>query len=161
MKIKVREIRMEKYHEENALIVDEYGLEDSGIYHRFILIEEDICETFAKQPDEEVSLNTFLERHHIPAEWQRYEWEIPIDEDAEEVIEQLSQLQEILQLDTVLDKSDESQKLIKKSLEKKVYKELADYETLIENPLVIDIFNEATKQNPELSSWETVFPFFR
>ncbi|HLR53095.1 MAG TPA: hypothetical protein VK078_00040, partial [Pseudogracilibacillus sp.] len=70
-------------------------------------------------------------------------------------------LQEILQLDTVLDKSDESQKLIKKSLEKKVYKELADYETLIENPLVIDIFNEATKQNPELSSWETVFPFFR
>src|SRR5699024_3943671 len=94
-------------------------------------------------------------RHHIPAEWQRYEWEIPIDEDAEAVIEQLSQLQEILQLDTVLAKSDESQKLIKKSLEKKVYKELADYETLIENTLVIDIVNEATKQEPELASWAT------
>src|SRR5699024_2771763 len=118
----VREIRMEKYHEENALIVDEYGLEDSGIYHRFILIEEDICETFAKQPDEEVSLNTFLARHHIAAEWQRYEWEINIDEDAEEEIEQLSQLQEILQLDTVLDKSDESQKLMKKAWRKKYTK---------------------------------------
>lgn len=161
MKIKIREIRMEKYHEENALMVDEYGLKDGGIYHRFILIEEELCETFAKNPDEEVSLNTFLERHNIPAEWKRYEWEVPIEENAEEEIEQFSRLQEILQLDTVLDKSDESQKLIKKSLEKKVYKELSDYETLIENPLVIDIFNEATKQNPELSSWETVFPFFR
>src|SRR5699024_11015597 len=161
MKIKVREIRMEKYHEENALIVDEYGLEDSGIYHRYILIEEAICETFAKQPDEEVSLNTFLEMHHITAEWQRYEWEMTIDEEEEEEIEQRYQLQESIELDNVLDKSDESQKHIKKRLEKKVYKELADYETLIENPLVIDIFNEATKQNPELSSWETVFPFFR
>src|SRR5699024_4425213 len=111
MKIKVREIWMEKYHEEIALMVYESVMNDSVVDHLFILIEEDICETFAKQPDEEVSLNTFLERHHIPAEWQRYEWEIPIDEDAEEEIEQLSQLQEILQLDTVLDKSDESQKL--------------------------------------------------
>src|SRR5699024_8731163 len=156
MKIKVREIRMEKYHEENALIVDEYGLEDSGIYHRFILIEEDICETFAKQQDEEVSLNTFLERHHIPAEWQRYEWEILIDEDAEEEIAQTSQLERILHVDTVLEKSDESQKLIKKSMEKKVYEVLSDDETVIETPLVIDIFSVATKQNHESSSWEPV-----
>lgn len=159
--IKIREIRMEKMHEENALLLDEYGLENGGIYHRFITIEEQICEDFAKDPDEEMLLNTFLERHHIPAEWKRYEWEIPIEENIEDETEQFSRLQDILNLDVPLDKSPESKKLIKKRMEEKIHVELSDYETLIENPFVINVFNEAIKQNSELSSWENVFPFFR
>lgn len=161
MDIKIREIRMEKVNEESVLMLDEYGLENGGIYHRFISMEEQICESFAKEPDEEMLLNTFLELHRIQAEWKRYEWEIPIEEDTKEESEQFSILQDILNLDVPLDKSPESKKLIKKSMEEKMYDELSDYETLIENPYVIDVFNEATKQNPDLSSWESVFPFFR
>lgn len=44
---------------------------------------------------------------------------------------------------------------------KNMYDDLSKRESLIENPLIIDVFNEAIKDDSELSSWESVYPFFR
>lgn len=142
-------------------VVDEYGIENNEIYHRNIMISEDDYEEFKKNPDGEMLLDEFLKDHDIHAEWKRYELKIPTIDNAETNSESASRLFDDIDLKKIQSGDAELDEQTKNKIYKKVYNKLSKNETLINNPFIMNIFNEALREDSEMASWESVFPFFR
>lgn len=165
MQVKDRIIQIQKTDQSlikgNYFIVDEYGIEDEEIYHRRIAISEDIYEKFESNLDKKMHLNEFLQLNDIDSEWERYELNIPSSDNAENEVKNSSRLFANIELEKILAQGSELSEQTNTSVYEKVYNELFKKETLINNPLVLDVFNEALRENPESAVWESVFPFFR
>jgi len=165
MEIKDRMIRIGKIKsssiEGDCFIIDEYGIEGEEIYHRNIVISKDIYKAFEKNPDSKMLLDEFLEHHNIYSEWKRYELNIPESDNPENEMESSSRLFNEIDLDNKQSEATELSEHTKNKIYKKVYNELSKNETLIHNPSIMYIFNEAMREDSELAIWESVFPFFR
>src|SRR5699024_2478896 len=162
MEVKDRFIRVGKEDyssaESNCVIVDAYGIEDGKIYHRHIVISEDAYEVFEKNPDEKMLLDTFLEHHDIDSEWKPYVVRIP---DSNRINEDGSNwLLEHIDLGNMPGDSVVPDEQTRKAIYRELYNELSKKDTLINNPSIMDVFNEAIRENSELANWESVFPFF-
>ena len=165
MDIKARSIRFGKSnfspHEGDCFIMDEYGIQDEEIYHRNIIITEEFYEEFEINPYDDMLLDEFLEQNDIHSMWQRYEVNFPNSVNSTVEMEILSNLLNEIDSENGQDKNGELSEQTKSKLYKKLYNEFSKMENLIGNPLIIDVFNEAIKEDEELASWESVFPFFR
>lgn len=142
-------------------VVDEYGIENNAIYHRTIMISDDDYETFKENPDSEMLLDEFLKHHAIHAEWKRYELKLPTNDDAKTNSKSASRLFDDIDLKNVHAGDAELDEQTRNKIYKKVYNKLSENEALINNPLILNVFNEALKEDSGMATWESVFPFFR
>lgn len=164
MEIKDRVIQygeMNHAFDGDYFMVDEYGIKNDQIYHRTIMIGNDEYEVFQEYPDDEMLLSTFLNEHHIPAEWKPYEVDIPTRDHVKMDAENASRLFENIDLKDIQGHDGVLDEPTLNKVYQKIYDKLVTNETLINDPLVIDVFNEALRENPEMARWESVFPFFR
>src|SRR5699024_971749 len=109
---------------------------------------------FEKNPDETIRLDAFMERHDISGEWKSYVLPSSVRELNEDDSARL-----FANMDSKLASVPPDEQT--RNLYHKVYAEVAERESLINNPSIMDVINEALRENPELSAWESVFPFFR
>ena len=159
VKVKDRTIQMkngnQSYEQENCLIVEEYGIDEGKVYHRYITISEHIYEGFLQNPDDEKHLDAFLQNNGMHAAWKPYN--VPTDE------KDMKQLALFFEIDIVAIQKDSGDWIadVKKEMYQRMYNNLSVKDTLITNPLIMDVFNEAFREDPALGNWESVFPFFR
>ena len=165
MEVKDRVIAIEETNDSNGKvdcsIIDEYGIKDAKIYHRRITINENVYETFEKNPDENILLDGFLQLNGINLKWEPYDLVIPSGEQVEDEATHFSRLFIDIELEQTLSQGTELSTHRKSAIYKQIYNILFNKETLIENPLALDVFNEALRIDPESAIWESVFPFFR
>lgn len=159
MQIKDRVIQF--VNNNDSFIIDEYGVESKKIYHRKIVISDDIYEKFEKNPDGNIHLDEFLRFNDINSKWEPYELVIPSTNQEETQATHFSRLFIDLKLEKTLSDGNELSEHSKSKIYKKVYDKLVKKETLIDDPLMLDVFNEALRSDTESAIWESVFPFFR
>lgn len=161
MEIKDRIIRIAKNHQDESFIVDEYGIKEREIYHRHITISKRVYEEFEKNPDGEMQLEEFLKRHHIDSRWNRYEPNVPAGNYKENDIPEAFRLFVDLDVSGIQGGVNDLSEQTKTKITEIVYSELSRRESLINNPYIMDVFNEALREDPALRNWESAFPFFR
>lgn len=161
MDIKERKIQMGKMKstEVDCIIINEYGIEDGDIYHREITIKQNLYEAFEMDPDDEMLLDKFLEHNNINGEWKHYMWTKPRENQSENhTLADSSNLLDVIDFDrSQIDITQQTEAEVNESL----YNELSKKKTLINNPLILAVFNEAIRGKDGLSNWENVFPFFK
>lgn len=160
MDIKDRMISMERTDtaEVDSIIVDEFSIEDEEVFHRNIVISQRSYDAFETNPDAEQLFDEFLQQNNIDAAWKL--WSIPKHAKSENRLQaDFSRL--LNEIDSNHHTRDmEANQQTESDVYQRIYHELAKQETLIHNPLIIDVFNEAMRGETELSNWESVFPFF-
>ncbi|GAB4074651.1 hypothetical protein GCM10028778_21540 [Barrientosiimonas marina] len=150
MDVKNRTIRMggEGAH----FIIDEYGIADGAIFHRYVVLSWDLYEMFQKNPDDDMHFDAFLRQHNLDSEWKRV---------AKDDIGNFPGLLQDTDCENVPAGTAEADEEPKDRTYRTVYDALSEKETLITDPLIMDVFNEAIRGDSDLADWESIFPFFR
>lgn len=158
MDIKGRIIRKGKMESTEVVCISmtEFGIADDKVYYRNIVISESSYDAFETNPDEAMLLDKYLEHNNINAAWKPYVLIKSKDNQPESQMQaDFSRLFNDIQDEIASSQHTEAE------IHKRIYNELSKQDTLIQNPLIIDVFNEAIKKESDLSDWENVFPFFK